>query len=93
MDNEMLYRRAAARVEAKLAFYRHLLIYVLVNAFLLILNFIRSPEAWWSKWSIIGWGFGLVLHGISVYSYQWREGSREKMIQREIERMGGSSGG
>jgi hypothetical protein len=43
MENEMLYRRAAARVEARLAFYRHVLIYVLVNAFLAILNLIRTP--------------------------------------------------
>lgn len=86
MENEILYRRAAARVEARLAFYRHVVIYVAVNAFLLILNYVRTPDQWWSKWSILGWGFGLVMHGISVYSYRWREGSRERMIQREIER-------
>ncbi len=82
MENEMLYRRAAAPVEARLAFYRHVLIYVLVNAFLAILNLIRTPDNYWFKWSVFGWGIGLVAHGISVFSYRWREGSRERMIQR-----------
>jgi hypothetical protein len=86
MENEILYRRAAARVEARLAFYRHAMIYVLVNSFLVILNLIRSPDHFWSKWSIFGWGIGLLAHGLSVYSYRWREGSRERMIQREMER-------
>jgi hypothetical protein len=86
MENEILYRRAAARVEARLAFYRHAMIYVLVNSFLVILNLIRSPDHFWSKWSIFGWGIGLLAHGLSVYSYRWREGSRERMIQCEMER-------
>jgi hypothetical protein len=86
MENEILYRRAAARVEARLAFYRHVIIYVLVNAFLAILNFMRTPDHIWFKWSLFGWGIGLVAHGLSVYSYRWREGSRERMIQREMER-------
>ena len=86
MEKEILYRRAAARVEARLAFYRHAMIYVLVNSFLVILNLIRSPDHFWSKWSIFGWGIGLLAHGLSVYSYRWREGSRERMIQCEMER-------
>jgi hypothetical protein len=86
MENEILYRRAAARVEARLAFYRHAMIYVLVNSFLAILNLTRSPDHIWFKWSVFGWGIGLLAHGLSVYSYRWREGSRERMIQREMER-------
>jgi len=86
MEKDILYRRAAARVEARLAFYRHAMIYVLVNSFLVILNLIRSSDHFWFKWSIFGWGIGLLAHGLSVYSYRWREGSRERMIQREMER-------
>jgi hypothetical protein len=84
--DEIAYRRAAARVETRLAFYRHAIIYVLVNLFLAALNLIRTPDHLWFKWSVFGWGIGLVAHGISVFSYRWREGSRERMIQREMER-------
>ncbi len=38
MENEILYRRAAARVEMQLAFYRHVMIYVVVNVLLAGLN-------------------------------------------------------
>lgn len=84
--DEIAYRRAAARVEMRLAFYRHVIIYLLVNSFLAILNLIRTPDHLWFKWSVFGWGIGLVAHGLSVFSYRWREGSRERMIQREMER-------
>jgi hypothetical protein len=86
MENEILYRRAAARVEMQLAFYRHLMIYVVVNVFLAILNISRSPHHLWFQWVIFGWGIGVLSHGLNVYSYRWMRGSRERMIQREIER-------
>jgi hypothetical protein len=89
MDNDLLYRRAAARVELKLAFYRHLMVYVVVNIFLAILNLLRNPDRLWFQWVIFGWGIGLLSHWLNVFSYRWMGGSRERMIQRELEREAG----
>ena len=86
MENDILYRRAAARVEMQLAFYRHLMIYVVVNIFLAILNLTRSPDHLWFPWVIFGWGIGILSHGLNVFSYRFMRGSRERMIQRELER-------
>lgn len=41
--------------------------YVLVNAFLVLLNWITSPYYWWVIWVIAGWGLGLVIGLVSRY--------------------------
>jgi len=85
--DDTAYRRAAARVEARLGFYRHATIYVAVNLLLAVLNLIRTPDRLWFQWPLFGWGIGLLAHGVSVFSYRWNHpASKERMIQREMER-------
>ena len=75
--DDIAYRRAAWRVETQLAFYRHAMIYVVANVLLAILNFLKSPDHLWFPWVILGWGIGLLAHGLNVYSYRWL-GSRSR---------------
>ena len=84
--DDIAYRRAAWRVEARLAFYRHVMIYVVVNLLLVALNLVRNPNHLWFQWVIFGWGIGLLAHGLNVYSYRWLGSRREQMIQRELQR-------
>jgi 2TM domain len=35
---------------------------------------------------MLGWGIGLLVHGLNVYSYRWFGSSREQVIQHELER-------
>ena len=84
--DEIAYRRAAARVETQLAFYRHAMIYVVVNLLLAALNLLKNPNHLWFPWVILGWGIGLFAHGLNVYSYRWFASRREQMIQREQQR-------
>jgi hypothetical protein len=86
MENDILYRRAAARVEMQLAFYRHVMIYVVVNVLLAAVNLLKNPSHLWFQWVILGWGIGLLAHGLNVYSYRWLGSRREQMIQRELAR-------
>jgi hypothetical protein len=75
-----------SQVETQLAFYRHAMIYVVANVLLAILNFLKSPDHLWFPWVILGWGIGLLAHGLNVYSYRWLGSRREQMIQRELQR-------
>jgi 2TM domain len=84
--DDIAYRRAAARVEARLAFYRHAMIYAVVNVLLATINFLKNPDHLWFPWVIFGWGIGLLAHGLNVYAYRWMGSRREQMIQRELER-------
>ena len=84
--DDIAYRRAKARVEARLGFYRHAMIYVAVNLFLIFFNLWREPHHIWFQWPLLGWGIGLAWHGWHVYSYRWNSARKDRMIQREMER-------
>ena len=84
--DELAYRRAAARGEARLAFYRHVTIYVLVNGLLVVLNLVRNPHHLWFQWVVLGWGIGVFVHALNVFSYRWFGSRRDQMIQQELER-------
>lgn len=84
-DEAELRREAERRADAKLAFRRHLIAYLVINAGLLTLNLITSPGHLWFYWPMFGWGVGLLAHGVSTYS---RLGdAREDMIEAEMARL------
>ena len=77
MGNEIIYRRAAVRATMQRAFYRHVMIYIVVNALLVALNLLKDPNHLWFQWGMLGWGIGLLVHGLNVYSYRWFGSRRE----------------
>ncbi|MBE9258620.1 MULTISPECIES: 2TM domain-containing protein [Dolichospermum] len=48
-------------------FKSHLLAFLAINGFLVLLNLVVSPGYFWAIYPILGWGLGLLLHGIKVY--------------------------
>jgi 2TM domain len=68
MGNEIIYRRAAVRATMQRAFYRHVMIYIVINALPVALNFLKDPNHLWFQWGMVGWGIGLLMHGLNVYS-------------------------
>src|SRR5438477_12027011 len=69
--DEIAYRRAKARVEQQLAFYRHLVLYLCVNAFLFAVNLLHWNGYLWAKWPAFGWGIGIIVHDMETFSYRW----------------------
>jgi hypothetical protein len=86
MDDQEKYKRAEKIVEAKLGFFRHLSVYLAVNAFLLIINLITSPHELWFQWPLIGWGIGLFLHGVGVFSHYKTSSFKKRMIEKEMKK-------
>lgn len=66
MDDEK-YQIAKKKVEALRGFYSNLASYVIINIFLVILNFLISPDHLWFYWVTIGWGIGILFHAFSVF--------------------------
>ena len=58
--------RIAFQKERKREFKGHLASYLGVNLFLLLLNVLTSPGAWWFFYPLLGWGLGVFFHGLSV---------------------------
>lgn len=81
-DIEQLARR---RANAKLGWYMHALAFVLVNAVIFAMSRHAFGTRPWSVYPLLGWGLGLVLHGVSVFLLGSGSGLRERMVQRERE--------
>jgi hypothetical protein len=86
MENQEAYQKAKKRVEAKIGFYIHLAVYIVVNIILIIINLRTSPEYIWFKWPLIGWGIGVFFHAMGVFVFTGKSAIKEQMIEKEIKK-------
>lgn len=84
------YLRAKRKVENLKSFYIHLIVFILVNIFLILINVVNYKEVghWWFIYPVIGWGIGLVIHGISItssgpFGEKWEREKMEKYINED----------
>lgn len=87
MENQDTYLRAKKRVEAKIAFYLHLAVYIVVNLLLIIINLATSTGYLWFKWPLLGWGIAIGFHALMTFVFSGGSVIKEKMIEKEMERM------
>ncbi|MGC9435132.1 MAG: 2TM domain-containing protein [Methanomicrobiales archaeon] len=63
------YKRAYREIrveEERRDFTIHLVVYLLVNAMLIVINVMYSPEAIWFFYPLIGWGIGITIHYLNT---------------------------
>jgi 2TM domain len=76
--------RAVTRLKKRRDFRGHLLVYVLVNTFIVVIWAVTGPHGFfWPVFPIVGWGIGVVMNAWDVY---WRPRITEQDIQREMGR-------
>ena len=63
------YERARRRVREIRAFYLHSAVFVAVIILLHVINFVASPKVYWAFWPLLGWGIGLLAHGLATYRW------------------------
>jgi hypothetical protein len=80
-------RLARKRAGAKLGWYLHATVYVLVNLVLFAMSREGFGNRPWSMFPLLGWGLGLTLHGISVFMLGTGSDLRERLVQKERERL------
>jgi len=85
-SDEELRKKAQKRAEEKVSFYIHLSVYIMVNLLLIVLWWINGGVSTfpWFIFPLIGWGIGLVAHGVGVFA-----GSSyvDKLAQKEFEKL------
>ena len=80
------YEKAKEKVEAIKGFYGNLLAYCMVIPVLAILNY-NTTSFPWVLFPVLGWGFGLTMHGIEAFGFNLLLGKRweEKKMQEFME--------
>ncbi len=93
-EREILIRR---RVHRLAEFYRHCAVYVAVNILLWLVNagvmyhsdLPNRWYLWWAIWPTLGWGIGLLCHGLTVlpfwslFSDEWEERKVRELMERD----------
>ncbi len=87
LSDDDIDRLARKRVRAKMGWYIHATIYLVVNLFLFAMSEYAFGGRRWSIYPLLGWGVGLVLHGVSVFVLGAAGGLRERMVENERERL------
>ena len=88
-DSEQALReRALERLKKKRDFRTHVVIYIAVNAFLVVIWAVTGSGYFWPIFPILGWGIGLIANAWDVYG---RRPITEDEIRRETDRLRGSS--
>jgi len=87
-NNDLVYKNAKKRVKEIKDFYGNLISYCVIIPFLIIINLITSPKNLWFYWPMLGWGFGVAMHGLSVFSIgkNWEERKIREILEKENNR-------
>jgi 2TM domain len=85
-DVDVLSReRAIKRLKKRRDFYGHLVVYAVVNSFLVAIWAVTDLHGFfWPIFPMLGWGIGVVLNAWDVYR---NDAFSEEQIQREVEHL------
>ena len=77
--------RAVTRLKKRRDFRGHLLVYVLVNTFIIVIWVVTGPSGFfWPVFPIAAWGIGVIMNAWDVYG---RREITEEDIHREMEHL------
>ena len=86
MSEEQIYEQAKQRVEARKGFFIHLIVYICVNILLIIIwAFVAGAGFPWFIFPLVGWGIGLLFHGLGVFVLGQKSDSAA--IAKEVEKI------
>ena len=83
-------KRALQHVKELKCFYTHLIQFVAIVSALAFINYMIMPGYYWVIWVIIGWGAGVIAHGLSVFEVfnlfdpDWEKKQVEKRLGRKL---------
>ena len=87
MSAEEIERVARKRAGAKLGWYVHAAVYLVVNGAMFLASMYGLRQRPWTIFPAMGWGLGVLLHGIAVFLLGSGSNLRESLVQKERERL------
>ncbi len=85
LTDEQLDRLARRRAGARMGWYVHALVFLAVNGVLATLSF--SSGRHWAIYPALGWGLGLLIHGLVVWVVLGGGGLQQRLVAQERERL------
>lgn len=88
-ETESAYLKAQKKVDDIKGFYGNLMSYVIVITGLAILNLVTYPKYLWFLWPALGWGIGVIFHGMAVFNAvpflgkDWEERKIREIMDKE----------
>jgi len=88
-DERDRYDRARRRVREIRAFYLHLTVFLVINALLHLINLVTTSGTYWAFWPLLGWGIGLLAHGLATYRWapslgrEWEERKIKELMDKD----------
>ena len=82
--------RALQEVRRLRGLYIGFMYYAAVMLLLVVVNWLTSPDYWWVIWPALGWGFGIALRGVTLFTPwrilgdDWERREVEKRIGRKL---------
>ncbi len=87
LSSDEMDRLARKRASAKLGWFVHAAVFVVVNLLVFLPSHFGLGDRPWSIKPFLAWGLGLALHGASVWLLGDGGGLRERMVAKERERL------
>ena len=78
-------RQARRRAGAKLGWYIHATVYIVINAMLAMLASMGDRS--WAMFPAVGWGVGLAIHGVVVFLVTGGGGLHQRLVEREMQQL------
>ena len=88
MEEQKAYQHAKLRAKEKAGFYMHIIVFIVIMALLTIINLTTGAEYLWVKWPLMGWGIGLIFHGLTVFVFSENSNVYARMIDEEMRKQG-----
>lgn len=82
MSGQKLYDKARTRVKHRKKFYSHIVTWVIMSVFFILIN-LFTTDYFWAIFPILAWGIGVAFHGLQVFSDEWED----EEVEREFERL------
>jgi vacuolar-type H+-ATPase subunit I/STV1 len=82
MDEQQQREEAISRIKERREFGTHLVAYVVVNGFLVVVWAFTSGGYFWPIWPMAGWGIGLLIHAWETF----RRPISEADIRKEMDK-------
>lgn len=83
-QEHMLHDLAVRRLKKRRDFYTHLVVYLAVNGFLVLIWALTTQGFFWPAFVMGAWGIGLLANAWEVFG---RQDISEERVRREMERL------